>query len=146
MLLALLLSTAAACGDDDDMDATATTGTSAASTTTAADERPAFPPARTDLEHGGRSWAVVLAAAADDADSPVLQQAVADAEAAGYRSGPTDCDMGADVALGFSEDETVYTVSVYFETEADARQALAAFEQRGVAGGVVAEVQTFCLD
>ena len=37
------------------------------------------------------------------------------------------------------------TVSVYFETEADAQQAQLAFEARGF-NGVVATVQTFCLD
>jgi len=36
-------------------------------------------------------------------------------------------------------------VSVYLETEADARAALVAFKARGVSG-VVAQVTTFCLD
>ena len=50
---------------------------------------------------------------------------------------------GAPEALGLSG--SVLTVSVYFETEADAQAAAAAFEARGVPG-VVAEVRTFCLD
>jgi hypothetical protein len=41
--------------------------------------------------------------------------------------------------------EGTKTVSVYLETEADARAALLAFEARGISG-VVALVQTFCLD
>ncbi|MDQ3543317.1 MAG: hypothetical protein M3431_05570, partial [Actinomycetota bacterium] len=58
--------------------------------------------------------------------------------------GPTDCDVGAAQALGI-DSEIVYTVSVYYASEADARTAQAAFAARGQAG-VVAQVQTFCLD
>ena len=103
---------------------------------------PEFPPARQDLEHGGATWAVVLAGAADPGD-PAITAAIAAAEEAGYTTGPTDCDEGAPEALGLSG--SVLTVSVYFETEADAQAAAAAFEARGVPG-VVAEVRTFCLD
>ena len=39
----------------------------------------------------------------------------------------------------------MYTVSVYFVTEADARAAQAAFAERGQPG-TVTQVQTFCLD
>lgn len=43
------------------------------------------------------------------------------------------------------EGSVTVTVSVYLETEVDAQAALLAFEARGVSG-VVAQVQTFCLD
>ncbi len=118
------------------------TTTTTAATTTVTVDLPDFPPAREDLEHGGTTWAVVLAGA-EDADDPVIQDAIQAAEDAGYVTGPTDCDEGAADALGATG--YVLTVSVYFETESDARAAAAAFQARGV-DGVVAEVQTFCLD
>jgi len=103
---------------------------------------PAFPPARQDLEHGGSTWVVVLAGSATP-DDPVLAEAILAAEQAGYTTGATDCDDGAPEALG--QPDGTSTVSVYLENEADAHAALLAFEARGVSG-VVAEVQTFCLD
>ncbi|MGH8951186.1 MAG: hypothetical protein ACRDX9_07160 [Acidimicrobiia bacterium] len=116
-----------------------TTVTTVAPTTTAL---PPFPPGRETLEHGGDAWVVVLAGSADEND-PVLAGATQAAEDAGYVTGPTDCDEGADAALGMPDGTK--TVSVYLETEADAQAALLAFEARGVSG-VVALVQTFCLD
>ena len=104
---------------------------------------PGFPPANTNLTQGGTTWAVVLAGSADFED-PALQQAVAAASDAGYVTGPTDCDRGAAAALGI-DSEIVYTVSVYFVTEADARAAQAAFADRNQPG-TVTQVQTFCLD
>ena len=103
---------------------------------------PAFPPARQDLEHGGSTWVVVLAGSATP-DDPVLAEAILAAEQAGYTTGATDCDDGAPEALG--QPDGTSTVSVYLENEADAHAALLAFEARGVSG-VVAQVQTFCLD
>ena len=47
---------------------------------------------------------------------------------------------------GTLQDGQAYSVSVYFETEADAELALAAFEAAGYSGAVVATVETFCLD
>jgi hypothetical protein len=94
------------------------------------------------LEHGGDAWVVVLAGS-DDSNDPVLSAAVEAAEDAGYVTGPTDCDAGAAEALG--QPEGNLTVSVYLASQADAESALLAFEGRGV-GGVVAQVQTFCLD
>jgi hypothetical protein len=96
------------------------------------------------LEHGGETWVVILAAS-EDFDDPVLDQAVDDATAAGYHTGPTDCDVGVAEALGLPENSYLASVSVYLESEADAGAALVAFEARGV-GGTVALVQTFCLD
>ncbi len=116
---------------------TATTAPAQPSTTL-----PAFPPARQDLEHGGSTWVVVLAGSATP-DDPVLAEAILAAEQAGYTTGATDCDDGAPEALG--QPDGTSTVSVYLESEADAHAALLAFEARGVSG-VVAEVQTFCLD
>lgn len=86
---------------------------------------------------------MVVLAASDEPDDPAMTQAKTDAEQAGYRTGVTDCDFGASEAWG--PDAGAYTVSVYLRAEQDAHAALAAFEARGVAG-VVAEVQTFCLD
>lgn len=86
---------------------------------------------------------MVVLAASDEPGDPALRQAIAAAEKAGYMTGATDCDFGASEAWG--PDAGDYTVSVYLQGEQDAHAALAAFEARGVAG-VVAEVQTFCLD
>jgi hypothetical protein len=119
---------------------TAATTTTQAPTTTL----PPFPPERESLEHGGETWVVILAAS-DDFGDPTLDQAVDDADAAGYTTGPTDCDVGVAEAVGLSEGSYVVSVSVYLETEADAEAALVAFEARGV-DGTVALVQTFCLD
>jgi hypothetical protein len=94
------------------------------------------------LEHGSDTWVVVLVGS-DDFEDPVLVEAVEAAEDAGYLTGPTDCDIGAAEALG--QPEGNLTVSVYLESESDAEAALLAFEARGVTG-VVAQVQTFCLD
>ena len=85
---------------------------------------------------------MVLAGSATP-DDPVLAEAILAAEEAGYTTGATDCDDGAPEALG--QPDGTSTVSVYLENEADAHIALLAFEARGVSG-VVAEVQTFCLD
>ena len=116
-----------------------TTTTTSRPTTSAL---PAFPPGRESLVHGGDAWVVVLAGA-ETADDAALSDATQAAADAGYQTGPTDCDFGAEEALG-QPDGTI-TVSVYLESEADAQAALLAFEARGVSG-VVAQVQTFCLD
>ncbi|MGH8944496.1 MAG: hypothetical protein ACRDWF_16910 [Acidimicrobiia bacterium] len=118
---------------------TSTTTTTAQLPTTTL---PAFPPERASLEHGADTWVVVLAGS-DTPDDPVLAEAILAAEEAGYTTGATDCDDGAPEALGQPDGNS--TVSVYLETEADAHAALLAFEARGVSG-VVAQVQTFCLD
>lgn len=135
LVLALALS---ACGSDDS-DGISTLPTSLTTTTAST---PEFPPPRGDLEHGGSTWAVVLAAAPTPED-PAIAAAVEAAEDAGYQGGPTDCDEGAAEALGRADDS--YTVSVYFGTEVEARAAALAFEARGVAG-VVATIRTYCLD
>lgn len=127
---------------------TTTTTQPPETTTTAAPETtttlPPFPPARQDLQHGGEAWVVVLAAA-EEFNDPALDAAVQAASDAGYATGATDCDMGAAGVVGLPEDTHVYSVSVYFETEADAEAALTAFEARGVTGDV-GTVMTFCLD
>ncbi len=129
--------------------ATTTTTTSAAPETTTTEPAetttlPPFPPPRESLEHGGEAWVVILAGAGDF-DDPVLDEAVTAAADAGYTTGATDCDSGAAEALGMPADEHVVSVSVYFETAADAEAALVAFEARGVSG-TVATVTTYCLD
>jgi hypothetical protein len=127
-------------------DAPTATTSSLATTTTIVEvtttSLPPFPPGRQDLEHGGPTWAVVLAGAAT-ADDPAIQDAIQAATDAGYSTGPTDCDEGAAEALGQSGE--ILTISVYLEDEADARAAALAFDARGV-DGVVAEIRTFCLD
>jgi hypothetical protein len=121
-----------------------TTTTAAPETTTTSAALPEFPPPRENLDHGGDTWAVVLAGSTGISD-PLLMTAVLAANEAGYNTGPTDCDFGAAEALGFSESDQYYTVSVYFDTEVDANLARDAFQARGV-GSTVAQVQTFCLD
>jgi hypothetical protein len=97
------------------------------------------------MTQGGDAWAVVLAASANS-EAPELAGAVTAATAAGYHTGPTDCDTGAATALGLAEDQShYYTVSVYFRSEAAAHAALEAFRARGN-DGAVGLVQTFCLD
>lgn len=141
----------AACSDSDDTSArTESTGTETTSGSTVPETSPstaeaAFPPARSDVQHGAPTWAVVLAGA-EATDEPSLVAAETAAKDAGYSAGPTDCDQGAKEALGMSSEAQIYTVSVYFDTQAAARLALAAFREKGFGKGVVAEVRTFCLD
>jgi hypothetical protein len=129
-------------------EATTTTGATATTTLLVSSTTitlPPFPPGRTELEHGGDTWAVVLAAS-EDIDSTELLTAESAAQDAGYVTGATDCDFGAATILGRpEEDGHFYTVSVYFNTENDADSALEAFRARGVEGAV-GVVQTFCLD
>lgn len=120
------------------------TTTSTEPTTTTTVEALPFPHARENLTHGDDTWVVILAAS-EVFDDPVLDTAVGDAEAAGYQTGPTDCDFGAAEVLGLPDDRQYYTVSVYLSNQADAEAALDAFEAQGVAG-TVGVVQTFCLD
>lgn len=121
-----------------------TSTTSPPQTTTTSAALPEFPPPRENLDHGGDTWVVVLAGSTGISD-PLLMTAVLAANEAGYNTGPTDCDFGAAEALGFTEADHYYTVSVYFDTEVDANLAREAFQARGV-GSTVAHVQTFCLD
>jgi hypothetical protein len=126
-----------------------TTATTPDTTTTTAQattvQLPQFPPERTDLEHGGDAWVVVLAASEDPAGSD-LETAIVIAGEAGYTTGATDCDFGAATALGLPEDRRhFFTVSVYLRSESDAIAALDAFRARGV-DGAVALVQTYCMD
>ena len=60
--------------------------------------------------------------------------AVDAAHAVGYATGQTGCDEGAAAAVGAPPGSL--TVSVYFGTEADARAAQAAFDERGVSSTV----------
>ena len=127
---------------------TTTTEAPPTTTTTEPPSEPAlpqFPAASDNLVHGGDIWAVVLAVGSDP-QGPEVLKAVDAAAAAGYFAGPTDCDQGAPEAMGVDGNPPgVYSVSVYFDTEADARAAVDAFEARSVPA-VAAVVQTFCLD
>jgi hypothetical protein len=104
---------------------------------------PPFPPSLIDRPDPPDVWSVVLAGSADF-DDPVLDQAVADAEAAGYFVGPTDCDEGAAEAIGMAG-SGVYTITVYLNSEPDAQAAAEAFAARGV-DATVALIRLFCLD
>lgn len=119
---------------------TATTGTSTPAL-------PEFPPEFTGLTQGGSAWGLYLAVA-PQYEAPELQGADAVAGEAGYSSGQgfsdLACDEGAAQALGVSG--TAYTVSLYFETEAQAVQAREAFQARGHSVAGVALVTTRCLD
>jgi len=129
------------------MTAVTTTTTTPATTTTTTvplDEAPAFPPERTSLEHGGDAWVVILGAS-ETSNDPALRAAELAAERAGYTTGATDCDVGADVVLGLPADRHYYTVSVYLESEEDANAARDAFAEWGV-GGIPGVVRTFCGD
>lgn len=144
MVLIVLLS---ACGQNETADTTTTsveqpTTTPSVEQPTTTDTLPVFPPQRENVEHGGSTWAAVLAAARAE-DDPAISAAVQAARDAGYDVGLTDCDEGA--AEAFGQPDARYTVSVYFDTEADARTAGLAFEARNI-DAVVAEVRTFCLD
>jgi uncharacterized lipoprotein YbaY len=123
---------------------TTTTATTTTTTVAATTTLPPFPAERKNLEHGGETWAVILAASEEFSD-PKLIAATQAAASAGYNTGATDCDVGVAEALGLPEDTRLASVSVYFETEADAQAALLAFESRGISG-VVATVFTYCLD
>ena len=101
-----------------------------------------FPEDSPPLCQGCEIWAVILAAAAA-LDDPALVAAVDAAHAVGYATGQTGCDEGAAAAVGAPPGSL--TVSVYFGTEADARAAQAAFDERGVSS-TVALVRTGCLD
>ena len=90
---------------------------------------------------------VVLAAST--ANTP-LNNAMGDAVSAGYEQiNATDCDLGAAAAFGWTgsaaSGESVRTVSVYLQSEVDARVAAAKFEAVGTPA-VAAQVQTYCLD
>ena len=87
----------------------------------------------------------MILAAAEDFGDPALTVAVESASAAGYSTGPTDCDKGVAEAIGLAPDASIASVSVYFESEADAQAALLAFEAREIPG-IVATVFTYCLD
>ncbi len=127
---------------------TTTTIATTTTTVTTTTEAPittlgSFPPERESIQQGETVWAVVLAGA-EAFDDPVLEAAVQAASDAGYEFvGPTDCDVGAPEALGLPD--SALTVSVYLNSEVDAKAAAAAFMARGV-DGVVAELQLFCLD
>jgi len=106
-----------------------------------------FPAERLDLEHGGEAWVVVLMSG--PASSPSVATAVATAEAAGYGTGWTDCDVGATHAVGWTgasvEGDQLGAVSVYLSSEQDARVAAQKFEAAGTPA-VPTLVNTFCLD
>jgi cell division septation protein DedD len=107
----------------------ATTTTTLASTTTSL---PPFPNPKSQLEHGGESWAVYLAVADDFAD-PALDEAAATAQSYGFFAGATDinCDQGAAEAVGVAPGGS---------------ETVLAIQARGHPVVGTGLVQTFCLD
>jgi hypothetical protein len=91
-------------------------------------------------------WAVVLAVATDY-DDRVLAEAVWSAAEVGYETGPTDCDVGVEEIVGLPSEEEggahIVSVSLYFESTAQAEAFVAAYEPE-VRG--IGQVRTFCLD
>jgi hypothetical protein len=122
----------------------ATTTTTVAATTTTL---PEFPQTATSITHGGESWAVYLAVAGDFG-APELEEAKALADTYGLLDGEGDlgCDQGGAEALGLDPNDEWAVVSVYFDTEADARQFVDAFEARGHTVAGMGLVLTYCLD
>ena len=121
-----------------------TAGAGAAAGRSSSDDWPAPLP----VTHGGRAWSVYLAVEREGpagADTPKLQQAIADAKAVGYSatSGDVDCDRGAKEALKLDPARKYVGAALYFASEADARRFVALF-QPGVVG--VAQVETMCAD
>jgi hypothetical protein len=106
---------------------------------------PADPPPATPIEHGGTYWGLYLAVAAD-ADEPEFIEWSAQAEAAGYASGPGElaCDDGAADGLGVPVDW--FGVAVYFSTREDAEAAGAWFAANHGEPYGIARVTTYCLD
>lgn len=83
-----------------------------------------------------------------DPESPVLDAAGQSATEAGYQvnygPGSLGCDTGAPEALDASNDTS--TVEAYFDTQAKAEQARAAFLARDQDVLAVVHVTTYCLD
>jgi hypothetical protein len=106
---------------------------------------PADPPPATPIEHGGTYWGLYLAVAAD-ADEPEFIEWSAQAEAAGYTTGPGElaCDDGAADGLGVPVDW--FGVAVYFSTREDAETASAWFAANHGEPHGIARVTTYCLD
>lgn len=114
--------------------------------------RPAFPPASERVDQGDQVWAVYLglsrvAADGKPEDPQSLAESKVDAEAVGYRdrvvAGDVDCDRGAREALRLDAGRKYAVTSLFFDTEAQARQFVAAYEQPVVG---LARIKAFCLD
>jgi hypothetical protein len=123
-----------------------TTTTTVASTSTTL---PEFPQTLASLTHGGDAWAVYLAVADNyEFDAPELEEAKDLAEMYGIEIGTGElaCDHGGAEALGLDPDGDWAAVSALFESEADAKQFVDAFEARGHSVVGMGLVQTFCLD
>jgi hypothetical protein len=95
----------------------------------------------TEVQHGGRYWAVYLAAGPPQSGDVTAAEAFLESLRIASVSGPADCDRGATGALDVSKRDVA--VAVYFDTERDAR----AFADQLVPPPVaVVKVRTFCAD
>jgi len=134
--------------DTSDVPASSTTSTAPSTTTSTTPPLPEFPPEFAGMAHGQPAWGLYLAIAPPDQwESPEIEAASAAAEAAGYGpagGGDINCDNGATEALGVEQNSVAS--AVYFETEALANQAKAAFEARGTEVVGVVYVTTYCMD
>jgi hypothetical protein len=99
------------------------------------------------MTQGGNAWAVYLAVVpSDQRGGPEYQAADAARAEAGYEpaSGELGCDQGAPEALG--RDSSSAAVGVYFDSQARAEQARAAFQARDHSVVGVVQVRTYCAD
>jgi len=112
----------------------------------------AFPPASRNVEHGGQIWAVYLALSRVDASGKAeepeqLARAEQQARAVGYEddigNGDLGCDVGAREALRLDPDRDYRGVSIFFDTQAQAKQFVDAYEPPVVG---TARVTAYCLD
>jgi hypothetical protein len=142
---------------------TPSTSTTTSPTTTVA-ALPEFPPMDESLSTETTTWALYLAVvtgdeASFDYNAPELNEAGEAKVDAGYQGhliegedgGPPygwglSCDVGAAEALGVPADTYAVAVGIYFDTEALANEAKAAFEARGTTIEGIAQVETECLE
>jgi len=104
------------------------------------------------VRQGGEFWAVYLAVSRLDATGKPeqpgeLARARERAEAAGYKGhveeGDIGCQRGAREALRLDPAREYRTVSIFFDTQAQARQFVAAFEPPVVG---TAKIKAYCVD
>jgi cytoskeletal protein RodZ len=131
-----------------DPSTTETPSTSPSTTPSTTPALPEFPPQFTGIAHRQPAWGLYLAVVPPGQyEAPELAAASAAAENAGYGpigGGDINCDEGAYETLG--KEQNSVAAAVYFETEAQANQAKAAFEARGTQVVGVAHVLTGCMD
>jgi hypothetical protein len=101
------------------------------------------PAALPKLTNGGEAWVAVLAVIKPTDPEPLPGESIAAAAELGYHATvvPTECDDGANSALGLSGSDNRYT-AVYFASQADAQAFAAALPALQVK---VLQVHTYCV-